>query len=48
MIECSHDDFTTLPDGEEFSIKVSYNRPIEGVYLLIVLSAASRRESETS
>lgn len=29
-IEPSHNDFTAVPDGEQFSITVSYNRPIEG------------------
>ncbi|KAJ8293919.1 Hexosaminidase D [Rhodotorula toruloides] len=42
VIECSHDDFTTLPDGEEFSIKVSYNRPIEAFRALGHILGISR------
>ncbi|BGP25894.1 hypothetical protein JCM10295v2_004835 [Rhodotorula toruloides] len=42
VIECSHDDFTTLPDGEEFSIKVSYNHPIEAFRALGHIFGISR------
>lgn len=41
VIECSHDDFTTVPSGEEFSVRVSYNRPIEGAHDVAVLSSTT-------
>ncbi|BGP17787.1 hypothetical protein JCM10213v2_005829 [Rhodosporidiobolus nylandii] len=41
-IECSHDDFTTLSSGEEFSIRVSYNRPIEAYRALGHILGISR------
>ncbi|GAA5866320.1 hypothetical protein JCM8547_000738 [Rhodosporidiobolus lusitaniae] len=41
-IDCSHDDFTTVAVGEEFSILVSYNRPIEAFRALGHILAISR------
>lgn len=29
-ISCNHDDFTDVPEDEDFEIEVSYRRPIEG------------------
>lgn len=29
-IDCNHDDFTLVPDGDEFKVQVSYARPVEG------------------
>ncbi|GJN90362.1 hypothetical protein Rhopal_003373-T1 [Rhodotorula paludigena] len=41
-IEPSHDDFTTVPDEEQFSITVSYNRPIEAYRALGHILGISR------
>lgn len=29
-ITCNYDDFTLVPDDEDFEIEIVYNRPIEG------------------
>ncbi|GAA6003694.1 hypothetical protein JCM10207_003550 [Rhodosporidiobolus poonsookiae] len=52
-IDCSHDDFTAVPQGEEFVITVSYKRPIEayrglGHILAITRSLASFSSSSSA
>ncbi|GAA5981366.1 hypothetical protein JCM11641_005296 [Rhodosporidiobolus odoratus] len=42
QIECSQDDFTAVPEGQEFIITVSYSRPIEAYRALGHVLAVSR------
>ena len=40
-VSCNHDDFTAIPDGEDFEIEISYNRMIEGELFFQFGGAAS-------